>query len=450
MQENKMGVKPLLPLIIQMALPAIFSMLIQSLYNIVDSLYISRISEEALRAVTIAMPMQQLLIAVSIGTSVGVNSLIARSLGEKNGEKANQTAMHGLLLGVFNWLLFLVFALLFSRPYYSLFTHNAEVFTQGVSYLLIVYSFSFGVTGISIIEKTLQATGDMIRPMQMQLMGAVLNIVLDPILIFGLGPIPAMGVKGAAFATVLSQIIACTFALLILLKKEHIIQIRFSAFQFSREILTKIYCVGFPSILIISIPSAMMMSLNHLLRAISEQAISVMGIYFRLQSFVFMPVFGLTQGMMPIMGYNYGAKNIKRLKGTLYYGIGISCVIMAVGVVLFQVIPTILLNLFSATPEMLAIGVPALRIISLGFLFAGVNICFSTFYQALGMGYYSMIISLLRQLIVVVPLLWFFRGVHLYLMWGSFLIAEFATLLFCLLLYKKVNRDKLQMITPLL
>ncbi len=440
MTENRMGTAKLPRLIFVMSMPAIFSMLIQSLYNVVDSYFVSQISEPAFRAVTIAMPMQQLLIAIAVGTAVGVTSFIARSLGAHEQGIADQTATHGFFLSGMNWLFFLILSLFFAKQFYGFYTQQAEVAEAGVRYLRIVLGFSGGAILLIMIEKILQATGDMIRPMFMQLTGAVLNILLDPILIFGLGPFPAMGVTGAAIATVSSQWIACIFAIVLLFRSRHKVRVRLKGFHPSGKILRGIYQVGFPSILIISITSFMVMTLNHLLRVVSEEMISVLGVYFRLQSFIFMPIFGLTQGLMPIMGYNYGAKNTQRLTGALRIGIFASLLIMTLGVLLFQTQAERFLTLFNATDLMKQAGIPALRIISLSFWFAGTNLCLSTYFQAVGVGKYSLMLSLLRQYIVIIPLVALFRTISIPLTWSSFLIAESVSLLFAFVLYRKVYR----------
>lgn len=436
-----MGTEKLTRLIIAMSLPAMFSMLIQSLYNIVDSYFVSQISERSFRAVAIAMPVQQLLIAIAVGTAVGASSQIARSLGAKDQVRADRTATHGFILSLLNWAFFLLVGLAFAASFYSFFTDDPTVQAEGLQYLRIVMGFSGGGILLIMVEKILQATGDMIRPMFMQLTGAVLNILLDPILIFGWGQIPAMGVTGAAVATVFSQWFACGLALYLLFRKRHGVRLHFRRFRPSQEIIRRIYRVGLPSILIISITSFMVMTLNQILRVVSEQMISVLGVYFRLQSFVFMPIFGLTQGMMPIMGYNYGAKNQYRLTGTLRIGIFLSLAMMTAGVILFQLKPQELLLIFNATPEMLALGVPALRMISLSFWFAGVNLCLSTYFQALGLGKYSLILSLLRQYVLIVPLVMVFRFRGMTLTWSSFLWAEALSLLFGIYLYRKVYRE---------
>lgn len=435
-----MGTEKLPKLIAYMAMPAIFSMFIQSMYNIVDSYFVSRISEPAFRAVTIAMPMQQLLTAVAVGTAVGVTSLIARSLGARDQTTANQTASHGVFLSAVNWLVFFVLAAFFSKVFYAAFTDHPDVYREGVRYLQIVLGASGGIILLIMVEKMLQGTGDMIKPMITQLLGAVLNIVLDPVLIFGLGPFPALGVSGAALATVLSQWISCGVALILLYRSRHKLQLTLHGFRPQKEILKGIYRVGLPSILIISITSFMIMALNQLLRRVSEQMISVLGVYFRLQSFIFMPIFGLTQGLMPIMGYNYGARNKKRLTGALKIGIGVSLAIMSLGVLLFQTQAASFLQLFQATPTMFEIGVPALRIISLSFWFAGTNLCLSTFFQAVGRGTYSLLLSVCRQFLFIVPPVFFLRFVSMEATWATFLFAEAASLIVAYWLYRKVSR----------
>lgn len=444
--ENKMGTQPMLRLIISMSLPAMFSMLVQALYNVVDSYFVAQINENALTAVSYAFPIQTLLIALSGGTGIGINSLVSRRLGEGRKKEASSAATHGLLLGVANWVIFLIFGLFFSRMFFESFTSTEEVIVMGTQYMSVVCIFSFGIFIEMNMEKILQATGNMIYPMLFQLTGAITNIILDPIFIFGYLGVPAMGITGAAVATVIGQILAMLFAAVVIFCKEHEVDITFRGFRLSGKVIKEIYVVGFPSIIMQAIGSVMVMGLNAILTTFSETAVAVLGIYYKLQSFVFMPVFGLTAGVMPIMGYNFGAQKKKRLMSCLKIGCIIALGIMLVGTVLFWVIPGELLLIFNASTDMLGIGVPALETISLCFIPAALGIMFSTIFQAVGKGAYSLIISVLRQLVVIMPVAYMMAqtGV-LSNVWYAFPIAEVfsfvASVLLFFLLYKKVIKN---------
>ena len=338
--ENKMGTAPVARLILSMSLPAMFSMLVQSLYNIVDSIFVAKIGESALAAVSLAFPIQTLMIAVAVGTGVGINSLISRRLGEGDRKAADRAASHGIILGAISWAVFALLGVFFSRPFFQMFSTNGAVIQAGADYLSIVTILSLGIFVEISVEKTLQATGNMIYPMIFQLIGAVINLILDPILIFGLLGFPAMGVAGAALATVLGQIISMIYSLYIVFRKDHEVTIRLKGFRFHARTVKDIYTVGAPSILMQSIGSVLNIGLNAILAGFSEAAVSVLGVYYKLQSFVFMPVFGLNQGVMPIMGYNYGARNRKRVLDALKWGCIIALCIMAVGCVLFMAFPS--------------------------------------------------------------------------------------------------------------
>lgn len=438
--DNKMGTEPLWPLLLTMSIPSMFSMLIQSMYNIVDSYFVAQISEPAFRAVTLAMPVQQFILAVAIGSGVGLNSYIARSLGAGEQRQANEAVTHGYLIAIVHWLFFVGFHLFLTKRLYAAFTSDASVAAMGESYLSVILMFSFGVLLLISSEKILQATGDMIWPMFMQLTGAVLNIVLDPFLIFGLGPFPELGVRGAAIATVLAQCIACAFAFLVLALREHKVEPILRGFRVRWSLVREIYRVGVPSIVVVSIPAVMVLALNQILRTISESLVSVLGIYFRLQSFVFMPVFGLTQGMMPIIGYNYGAQNRMRIYGTLRNSILFSLGIMGIGLLLFQTKAPDLLHIFNATEEMLVHGSMAIRTISWAFLAAAVNICMGTYFQAIGYGVMSLILSFSRQLLILLPAAWLLRQWNADWIWAAFIIAEMFTLLPGMFFFRRIDR----------
>ncbi len=442
-RQNKMGTQPIFKLIISMSLPAMFSMLVQSLYNVVDSVFVAQLGEAALTAVSLAFPVQTLLIAVAVGTGIGINSLVSRRLGEGRREEANQAATHGLLLGAFSWLIFALLGLFFSRLFFENMTDDLNIIEMGTQYISIATIFSFGVFIELNLEKTLQATGNMFYPMLFQLVGAVTNIVLDPIFIFGFLFVPAMGVAGAAIATVIGQIFSMFFSLYIVFKKDHEIHITLKGFRFSWKSVREIYAVGFPSIIMQSIMALLVFCLNMILITFSQAAVSVLGVYYKLQSFVFMPVFGLTHGVMPIMGYNFGARNKARLLETLKIGCLIALAIMAVGTALFWAIPGPLLQIFNASSEMLRVGVGALRTISLCFIPAALGIMFSTLFQAIGRGTSSLFISVLRQLVVILPVAYFMAKIGLDYVWLAFPAAEVVSFLASLAIFYWVYRRQL-------
>ena len=447
-RQNKMGTAPILPLIFSMALPAMFSMLVQALYNIVDSYFVAQVSEKGLAAVSLAFPLQNLLISFAVGTAVGVTSLIARRLGQGLQEEADSAATHGVLLAICTWVLFAIYGAFFSTPFFQLFESDPEIVQMGSSYISICCVFSFGIFVEVTLEKTLQATGNMIWPMIFQLIGAVTNIILDPIMIFGLLGFPAMGVAGAAIATVSGQILAMVVAILVITFREHDVHITFRHFRPQWKIIKDIYIVGAPSIVMQSIGTVMTMALNGILSSFSTAAYTVFGLYFKLQSFVFMPVFGLNQGLLPILGYNYGARNRKRLMHTFWSGCVIALVIMAADMVIFLAFPQWLLGIFNASQELLEIGIPALRIICTCFLFAALGIVASTLFQAVGRGIYSLIVSLMRQLVVLVPAAWLLAQIthQVTAVWWAFPIAECFSLAVSLVLFLRLYRKEIRCI----
>ncbi len=444
-RENKMGNTPMLKLIVSMSLPAMFSMLVQSLYNIVDSAFVAQLGEGALTAVSLAFPIQMLIISVAVGTGIGINSLVSRRLGEKNQAEANSAATHGILLGLFSGIIVAILGLLFTRFFFECFTNDKTMIDMGYSYIIIITTLSFGSFVQINIEKTLQATGNMIYPMIFQLVGAITNIILDPIMIFGLFGFPKLGVSGAAIATVIGQIFAMLLSLYVVFKKSHDVHITFKGFKLNFKTIKNIYAVGFPSMVMQSIGSVLIVGLNSILITFSDAAVSVLGIYYKLQSFIFMPVFGLTQGVMPIMGYNYGAKNKHRLLSALKIGSVIAILIMLIGTILFMSIPDKLLMIFNASEQMLEIGVKALRTISLCFVPAAIGIMFSTLFQAIGQGHKSLYISILRQLVIILPAAYLLSKIGLYYVWYSFPIAEVFSLMvsviFLSMIYKKTIKN---------
>ena len=444
-KENKMGTAPIGKLLLSMSLPTIFSMLINSLYNVVDGIFVAKIGEKALTAVSLALPLQFLIISFSVGTGIGVNSLISRKLGEKDYDGVDSAAVHGFFLAIVNYIIFFLLGVFFTKPFFRMFTSDAEVFKYGVDYTSIVLLFSFGVIMSISCEKTIQGTGNMNYPMLFQLIGAIVNLILDPILIFGMFGLPAMGVKGAAIATVAGQIISMLYALFVITTKDFGFHLNLKGFKFKKETVKLIYQVGFPSIVMQSISSFLTIALNSILIAFSDTAVSVYGIYSKLQSFVFMPIFGLNQGLMPLFGYNFGAKNKKRLMDTLKIGLGIASGIMIVGTIGFWLFTDKLLLMFSATEEMLTVGIPALRIISSCFVLAGVGIVSSTLFQALGDGNMSLLVSLVRQLILILPLAYI--GAKLFgvtAVWYAFPVSEGVAMILSLILVARVYNKKIK------
>ncbi len=441
-EQNKMGTARMLPLIFSMALPAMFSMLVQALYNVVDSYFVSQISEKALAAVSLAFPLQNLQIAFAVGTAVGVTSLISRRLGQGRREEASSAAAHGIVLGILTSLVFAIYGAFFTTPFFRLFESDPEIIRMGDQYISVCCIFSFGCFISVMLEKTLQATGNMIWPMIFQLVGAVTNIVLDPVFIFGYFGMPALGVTGAAIATVGGQIASMIISIIVVVLREHEIKVTPRGFRFRWDTVKNIYAVGLPAIVMQAIGTVMNVAMNGILSTFSTTAYTVFGLYFKLQSFVFMPVYGLTQGLLPIMGYNYGARNKKRLMSAMRQGCMIALVIMAIGMLVFLLLPNQLLGIFNPSPELLEIGVPALRTICTCFLFAALGIVSSTMFQAVGRGTYSLIISLMRQLVVLVPAAWILARTtgNVGAVWWALPIAEtislLASILFFLRLYK--------------
>ena len=428
--ENKMGVMPVGKLLIQMALPMMISMLVQALYNIVDSIFVGYISENALTAVSLAFPIQNLMIAVATGTGVGINALLSMRLGQKNQNAVNDTAMNGLFLSLCSTLIFIVLGLTIPELYFKSQTTDLEIIDYGVKYLRVCLIGSFGLFSGITFERLLQATGQTVNSMIAQLAGAITNIVLDPILIFGLLGCPAMGITGAALATVIGQFVTLFVSAYLNFKKNKEIVFNFKTFKPSKSVIAEIYRVGIPSILLASIGSVMTYLMNLILGAFTMTAVAVFGVYFKLNSFIFMPVFGMNNALVPIIAYNYGARNRRRITGTLKRGVIIILCIMSFGTVLFELFPAFLLGLFNASPEMLEIGVPALRIIAIHFPVAAICIIFMSCFQALGMGITSMVVSFVRQLVVLLPVAYLLSltGV-LSSVWWCFPVAEISALI---------------------
>ena len=440
-KENKMGTMPIHKLLISMALPMVISMLVQAFYNVVDSIFVSRLSENALTAVSLAFPVQNLMIAVATGTGVGMNAILSRSLGEKNQERANRAGGNGLLLAVLSAALFAVIGALLSRAYFLAQTDIPEIVEGGTQYMSICLIFSFGIFGEIMMERLLQATGRTIYTMVTQGIGAIINIIMDPILIFGYLGFPRMGVAGAAAATVIGQIAAMLLALLFNTLVNKDIKISLKSLRPDWRMIGHIYGIRFPSILMVAVGSLMNFCMNKILLGFTSTAAAVFGVYYKLQSFIFMPVFGLNNGMVPIVAYNYGAGKRERITGTVKLGILYAMGMMLIGLVLFQTIPDTMLQLFNASPDMLAIGRTALRVISLSFVFAGFCIVCGTVFQALGRSIYSLIVSVARQLVVLLPVAFFLSLTgRLELVWWAFPIAEVMSLALSALFLRHIFR----------
>lgn len=426
-QENKMGTMPIGKLVFNMSLPMMVSMLVQALYNIVDSIFVAKLSENALTAVSLAFPLQTLLIAVGTGTGVGMNALLSKSLGEKDFKKANKTATNAAFIYALSYIVFLILGFTIVKPFYRSQVGNAdaEIMTMGVDYLSTVMIFSFGIFTQVFFERLLTSTGRTIFSMTSQLSGALTNIILDPILIFGMFGAPKMGVTGAAAATVIGQCVAGIVAGTCNHKFNHEVKFEFNGFRPDLKIIGTIYAVGIPTIIMQSIGSVMTYCMNRILIEFSSTATAVFGVYFKLQSFFFMPVFGLNNGITPIIAYNYGARQRKRMVKTIKLSFIVAFCLTFIGFILFESIPHVLLGMFSASDDLLKIGVPALRTIGIHYLIAWFCIIAGTVFQALGKAVFSMLVSIMRQLVVLIPaayLLAKFGGLHM--VWWSFPIAE--------------------------
>lgn len=441
-QENKMGTMPVNRLLVTMSIPMIISMLVQALYNVVDSVFVSRINENALTAVSMAFPIQNLMIAVAVGTGVGTNALLSRSLGEKNQEMADKAANNSVFLACASYIVFLIFGLTCSELFYKLQTDIPEIIAYGKDYISVVSVLSFGLFLQVAFDRMLQATGRTFHTMFTQGAGAVINIILDPILIFGWFGLPKMEVAGAALATVIGQIIAAIISAVLNITKNTDIHLEFRDMKPDKEVIGHIYAVGLPSIIMSSIGSVMTFCMNKILMSFTSTATAVFGVYFKLQSFVFMPVFGLNNGMVPIVAFNYGAKQKQRIMKTMKLAMIYAFGMMAVGLLIFQLCPAVLLELFNASDSMLAIGVPALRTISISFLFAGFSIVSISMLQALGHGIYSMFISVGRQLVVLIPVAYLLAQTgNLHLVWLAFPLAEIMAIVLSIIFMRKVLKS---------
>ena len=451
MEQNKMGTARMGPLIFSMALPAMISMLINAMYNIVDSIFVAQYSQSALAAVSLVFPLQTLVVAIGVGTGVGVNSLIARRLGEKRQLHADSAAEHGIALSIIGGIVFLVLGFGLSGVFVGAFGAAEDVSVQAVQYSHIAVGLSIFVMISMMCEKVQQSTGNMIIPMMQGLTGAIINIILDPLMIFGIGPFPEMGVAGAALATVIGQICGMLIGLWGVFKHQKVLKLNMRKFKWRLQTVKDIYRVGLPGIVMQSISSVMTAGLNGILIGFSQTAVNVLAVYFKLQTFVFMPVFGLNQGALPVMGYNYGARNKRRLFGAYRIALVTAVIIMMIGFVLFQIIPEPMLMMFvdrtdaAAMQEMLEIGVPALKTISFSFVGAAFGIINSTMFQATARGMNSLVVSVCRQLVIILPAAWILGSLYgLSALWYAFPIAEIASFLISYLLLWREYKTELK------
>ena len=440
-RENIMGTMEINPLLVKLSVPMMISMLVQALYNVVDSVFVSWVSEEALTAVSLAFSLQNMMIAVGVGTGVGVNAMLSKSLGEKNQKRANATAENGIFLSACSFLVFLVIGLTCIKPYFYAQTSDDAIALQGIRYLSVCCIFSLGLFTQTMGEKLLAATGRTQLSMISQLVGAVVNIILDPIFIFGYCGEALSGTTGAAVATVIGQFCGAGMTLYFNTRKNPDIQLDFKGFRPSAKAIGRIYTVGLPSIAMQCVGSLMTFGMNLILMAFSSTAVAVFGVYFKLQSFVFMPIFGLNNGMVPIISYNYGARRPERVKKIIRLAVCYAEGIMVLGFCIFEFFPGQVLGLFSASQAMLTIGIPAMRIICLHFLLAGTSIVLSSVFQALGNGLFSLIVSVCRQLFVLLPAAWLLaRTGSVNNVWWAFLIAEIVSVLMSLAFYAHINK----------
>ena len=440
-RENIMGTMEINPLLVKLSVPMMISMLVQALYNVVDSVFVSWVSEEALTAVSLAFSLQNMMIAVGVGTGVGVNAMLSKSLGEKNQKRANATAENGIFLSACSFLVFLVIGITCIKPYFYAQTSDDAIALQGIRYLSVCCIFSLGLFTQTMGEKLLAATGRTQLSMISQLVGAVVNIILDPIFIFGYCGQALSGTTGAAVATVIGQFCGAGMTLYFNTRKNPDIQLDFKGFRPSAKAIGRIYTVGLPSIAMQCVGSLMTFGMNLILMAFSSTAVAVFGVYFKLQSFVFMPIFGLNNGMVPIISYNYGARRPERVKKTIRLAVCYAEGIMVLGFCIFEFFPGQVLGLFSASQAMLTIGIPAMRIICLHFLLAGTSIVLSSVFQALGNGLFSLIVSVCRQLFVLLPAAWLLAQTgSVNNVWWAFLIAEIVSVLMSLAFYAHINK----------
>ena len=442
MEENKMGVMEIKKLIMTMSLPIMISMLVQALYNIVDSMFVARVSDNALAAVSLCYPIQMIIVAVACGTAVGLNALLSRYLGQKKPKEANQVALHGILLAIVNWLIFAIIGIFFSEAFLRLFSTDQEIVAMGISYMKICTIFSFGVFMQITYERIMQSTGNTVYNMIIQGVGALVNIMLDPIFIFGMLGLPAMGVTGAAIATVIGQIVAMLLGIIITQTKIKEVQIHLREFHLELRMIKDMYRIAIPAILMQSIMSFMTVFMNMILVTFSELAVSAFSIYFKLQQFVFMAVNGMNNALIPIISYNFGAKKKQRILDSIHFSLIVACVIMIAGTIIFQCFPQQLMYLFDANEEMMNIGVPALRIISLSFIFSGISLVLSAVFQSVDHANKSLMITLLRQMVLLLPIVYLLANQFgLNALWWAFPITEAAVSILAYI-YLKIVKAK--------
>ena len=443
MKENKMGVMPVKKLIVSMSLPMMISMLVQALYNIVDSVFVAQLSEEALTGVTLAFPMQNFMFAVAGGTGVGINAMLSKSLGERQYDKADSAAGNGIVLCLLAALVFMAASFMGAASgFIGTQTGDPLIMREGTTYLSIVMVLSIGMSAQVTLERLLQSTGRTFYTMITQALGAIINIIMDPIMIFGLFGFPALGVAGAAYATIIGQSIAATLALIFNITKNPDIHFSWKIFILKADTVKRIYYVGVPSILMIAIGSIMTYMMNKILSVFSSTAVAVFGVYFKLQSFFFMPVFGLNNGVIPVLAFNYGAKNRERINEALRFAVTLAFSIMCLGTVVFELIPGTLLGLFKASDEMLTIGITALRIIAIHFPLAGLSIAMGSIFQAFSRSFYSLVVSLGRQLFVLIPVAYVLSlAGNVDVVWWAFPIAEVVSLALTLVFFRKLHKE---------
>lgn len=443
MNDNAMAKKPIFPLLMKMAIPPMISMLIQSMYNIIDSIFVAKLGEQALTAVSLAFPMQNLSLAFSVGLGVAINALIARNLGAKDSKQVNSIANHGIFLTTIHSLLFVFIGLFLMRPFFQMFTNDPTVINYAVTYGSIVITLTFGSIYHITIEKMFQATGSMIVPMLLQGIGAIVNIILDPILIFGINGYLEFGVAGAAIATVIGQMTACILAIILFKRSKSPISINLKHFKPDIKVIKNIYSIAIPSGMMMSLPSILVSILNGLLASVSQTAVAFFGVYYKLQSFVYMPSSGVIQGMRPLVSYNYGAKHYDRVQQIIKTTMITIGAILTAGTLLFVAFPSPILTLFSASDHMLEIGIPGLRIIALGFAFSTFGVVMSGVFEALGKGKESLSISLLRQFIIIIPLSFILiNSMGLIGVWITFPLAEITASIIAIWLFKREYHPK--------
>lgn len=445
MKENKMGVMPIPKLILTMALPAILAMMVQAMYNIVDSVFVSRVSEEALTAVSLAFPIQLVLISAFVGLGIGINSSVSRKLGEGDIKTATNIAEHGYLLALVLYILVALLGVFFVEDFFKMFTNDPLILKYSTDYGRIILLFSFGRIFAQAGMSILQGSGEMVKPMKAQLLGAIINIILDPILIFGMFGFPQMGVKGAAIATVTAQFISMIYVFLTIFSGKEYLKLKPKEFKYSKKIVKGIVLVGLPAAIMQGLVAIMLTGLNWILADINATSVAVLGVYYKLQSLVFMPVFGISQGAMPVVGFNYGAKNKERIFGALKFAGAMALAYMTFGLLVFQVFTEPLLMLFDSSTEMMSIGMVAFRRVSLMFPFAAITIIMSTAFQGMGKAHFSMIVTFVRQIIILLPLTWLFgREFGLDTLWYAFLIAEVIGFMLALYFFRRTYTHALR------